>query len=83
MRCYSNYAMDTVNFVRLNCGTQQALAYKHQLDLDGLIVNQDYTWRYQQPVYNDFAWTDSEVSNVTFTFQNPALATFYQLKWAR
>jgi hypothetical protein len=46
-------------------------------------VNQDYTWRYQKPVYDEFAWTDSEVSNVTFTFQNPALATFYQLKWAR
>lgn len=75
--------MDTVNFVRLNCGSQQALAFKHQLDLDGLIVNQDYEWRYQKPVYDEFAWTDSEVSNVTFTFCNPALATFYQLKWAR
>jgi hypothetical protein len=46
-------------------------------------VNQDYTWRYQKPVYDEFAWTDSEVSSVTFTFQNPSLATFYQLKWAR
>ena len=83
MRCYSNYAMDTVNFVRLNCGTQQALAYKYQLDADGLVVNQDYEWRYQKPVYDEFAWTDSEVSHVTFTFQNPVLATFYQLKWSR
>jgi hypothetical protein len=83
MRCYSDYAMDTVNFVRLDCGPQQALALKHQLDLDGLIVNQDYEWRYQKPVYDEFAWTNSEISNVTFTFKNPALATFYQLKWAR
>ena len=75
--------MDTVNFVRLNCGTQQALALKHQLDLDGLIVNQDYEWRYQKPVYDEFAWTNSEVSHVTFTFKKPALATFYQLKWSR
>jgi hypothetical protein len=75
--------MDTLNYIRLDCDTQQALAYKHQLDLDGLIVNQDYTWVYQRPVYNDFAWTDSEVSHVTFTFQNPVMATFYQLKWAR
>ena len=83
MRCYSNYAMDTVNYIRLDCGSQQALAYKQQLDLDGLIVNQDSEWRYQKPVYDEFAWADSEVSNVTFTFKNPALATFYQLKWCR
>jgi hypothetical protein len=83
MRCYSNYAMDTVNFVRLKGDAQRALALKHQLDLDGLIVNQDYEWRYQKPVYDEFSWTDSEVSHVTFTFRNPSLATFYQLKWAR
>ena len=78
-----NYAMDAVDYVRLDCGTQQALAYKYQLDADGLVVNQDYTWHYQKPVYDDFAWTGSEVSCVTFIFKNPALATFYQLKWAR
>jgi hypothetical protein len=83
MHYYSNCAMDTLNYVRLDCGSQQALAYKHQLDLDGLIVNQDYEWRYQKPVYDEFAWSDSEVSHVTFTFQNPSLATFYQLKWLR
>jgi hypothetical protein len=83
MHCCLDYAMDTVTTSGLIVAAQQALAYKHQLDLDGLIVNQDYTWRYQKPVYNDFAWTDSEVSHVTFTFKNPALATFYQLKWAR
>lgn len=75
--------MDTVNYVRINCGSQQALALKHQLDVDGLVVNQDYTWRYQKPVYDEFAWTESEYSSVTFTFKNPSLATFYQLKWAR
>jgi hypothetical protein len=75
--------MDTLNYIRLDCGSQQALAYKHQLDLDGLIVNQDYEWRYQKPVHDEFAWTDSEVSHVTFTFRNPVLATFYQLKWLR
>ena len=75
--------MDTVNYVRINCGSQEALAFKHQLDADGLVVNQDYTWRYQKPVYDEFAWTESEYSSVTFTFQNPALATFYQLKWSR
>ena len=83
MPCCSDYAMDTVNYIRLDCDAQRALGYKHQLDLDGLIVNQDYEWRYQKPVYDEFAWADSEVSHVTFTFRNPVLATFYQLKWAR
>ena len=82
MPCYFDYAMDTVNYIRLDCDAQRALALKHRLDLDGLIVNQDYTWRYQKPVYDNFAWTDREVSHVIFTFRNPALATFYQLKWS-
>ena len=46
-----NYAMETVDYIRLDCGTQQALAYKHQLDLDGLILNQYFIWRTQNPVY--------------------------------
>ena len=83
MHYYSNCAMDMLNYVRLDCGSQQALAYKYQLDADGLVANQDYEWRYQKPVYDEFAWTNSEISHVTFTFKNPALATFYQLKWAR
>lgn len=75
--------MDTVNYVRLDCNAQQAIEFKHQLDRDGLVLDRDYTWRYQKPVYDEFAWTDSEVSNVTFTFENPALASFYKLKWSR
>ena len=83
MPCYFDYAMDTVNYIRLDCGSQQALAYKYQLDADGLVANQDYEWRYQKPVYDEFAWTNSEISHVTFAFRNPSLATFYKLKWAR
>ena len=60
MPCCSDYAMDTVNYIRLDCDAQRALALKHQLDADGLIVNQDYEWRYQKPVYDEFAWTDSD-----------------------
>lgn len=82
MPCCLGYAMDTQNFIRLDCDAQQALAYKHQLDIDGLIVNQDYEWCYQKPVYDNFAWSDSDVNHVTFTFTNPALATFYRLKWS-
>ncbi len=82
MHCCLDYAMATVNHVRLDCNAQQALAYKHELDIDGLIVNQDYTWRYKKPVYDNFAWTESEVNHVIFTFNNPALATFYKLKWS-
>lgn len=74
--------MDMQNSIRLDANAQEAIEYKRQLDQDGLVVNQDYEWRYQKPVYDEFAWTDSEVSNVTFTFKNPSLATFYQLKWS-
>mgnify|MGYP003348951582 CR=1 FL=1 len=83
MHYFSNYAMDTLNWLRIECTAARAMDLKRELDQAGLVVNQDYTWRYQKPVYDEFAWTDSEPSHATFTFQNPAMATFYQLKWAR
>lgn len=75
--------MDRLNWLRIECSAAEAMELKHDLDRAGLVVDRDYVWRYQRPIYNDFAWTDSEPSHVTFTFANASLATFYQLKWAR
>jgi hypothetical protein len=43
---------------------------KNLLIQDGLVQGQDFEW----------AW-ESMVSTAHFDFVNPALATFYQLKW--
>jgi hypothetical protein len=62
---------------------QQALLYKEQLTQNGLIVNQDYSWTYSPIKYNDQGMTLMEQSCVEFEFADPALASFYRLKWIK
>ena len=82
MHYFSNYVMDRLNWFRIECSAAEAMEFKHELDRAGLVLNQDYTWRYQKPVYDNFAWVDSEPSHATFTFANPSHASFFRLKWS-
>jgi hypothetical protein len=52
-----------------------------ELRQSGLIMNQDFEWRYQRSSYGE--GNELVPASVTFEFQDPALATFYQLKWSR
>lgn len=58
-----------------------AVDYKFQLLQAGLIMDDDFTWRYVPTQWNNFT---GETLNkyVEFHFQDSALATFYQLKWS-
>lgn len=62
---------------------QQALWFKEQLTQDGLVLNHDYTWSYQPVKYNDWSMAPMEQSCVEFEFVDPALASFYRLKWTK
>ena len=63
---------------------QEALALKADLDQSGLAVNHDYTWRFQPVKYNnDFSMYAVEESQVLFEFADPAMASFYKLKWIK
>jgi len=55
---------------------QQGLDLKSQLEQSGLIQGYDFTWTYVPP--ND----TKPHRTVIFHFRDPALATFYQLKWS-
>lgn len=60
-----------------------ALALKTELTNSGLVIGQDYTWRFQPVKYSDsFSSTLISESQVTFEFADPAMASFYRLKWA-
>jgi hypothetical protein len=59
----------------------EALELKRELLITGLKMEDDFTWRYQQVKHDDFSFQSSP-SSVTFNFKDPALATFYNLKWA-
>ena len=55
---------------------QEGLDRKHQLEQTGLIQGYDFTWTYVPPDERSIYRT------VIFHFRDPALATFYQLKWS-
>ena len=62
----------------------EAIALKADLDHSGLVVNHDYTWRFQPVKYNnDWSMDPEEASQVLFEFTDPALASFYKLKWIK
>jgi hypothetical protein len=57
-----------------------------RLRLAGLILNQDFTWAYipkapEEPAPPELF--EKNVSLVIIGFRDPALATFYTLKWQR
>ena len=58
----------------------EAMLLKDQLVQDGLVMDVDFEWEYHPAVWDGF--TRKRQKHVMFSFRNPALATFYQLKWA-
>lgn len=67
-----------------NVSAADALALKHELAQSGLILVQDYVWEYHPVKYNhDWSTHPLERSRVVFTFDDPALASFYRLKWTK
>jgi len=66
--------------VKIDCSNPfQAIEYKNQLVADGLEMNRDFWWRWQQNKYDGFSYQEN--SYAEFEFANPALASFYRLKW--
>lgn len=67
----------------LHVGPLAAIELKDQLVTAGLVDNQDFTWEYHQARYDNDGYTAVTPRQVIFSFREPALATFYQLKWLR
>lgn len=59
----------------------QAIELKNELVAAGLVMDQDFVWRYYQARWNDFNYAGIEPATVIFDFEQDSLATFYQLKW--
>lgn len=73
--------LNTLTITKLSAA--DAIALKMDLDRTGLIVDQDYTWRFQPVKYSDsFSSAPISDSQVIFEFADPAMASFYRLKWA-
>jgi hypothetical protein len=68
--------------VRIEHATpDDGIRWNRELQESGLARDQDYIWSYEPALYDAFGVHDSRPRSVVFAFVNPALATFYQLKW--
>lgn len=67
----------------LNVTAIQALELRDQLTTAGLVQNQDFEWAYHRAEYDNFSFDAVVPRHVMFRFQDPKLATYYQLKWAQ
>jgi hypothetical protein len=56
-----------------------ALSLKSQLETAGLRINHDFEWAWHPRRWDGM--TGDTPGFVEFVFRDPALATFYQLKW--
>ena len=64
-----------------NIEVYDAIDLKNRLIQDGLVMDQDFKWAWITAEYNDVeGWTRQK--HAEFEFHDPALATFYQLKWS-
>lgn len=57
-----------------------AIDCKFQLLKAGLAINDDFTWRYFPSQWDSFTGVVG-TRYAEFCFRDPAVATFYQLKW--
>lgn len=57
------------------------IRWTRELQESGLVRDRDYAWSYEPAKYDNFGLYNSAPRAVVFEFQDPALATFYGLKW--
>jgi hypothetical protein len=67
----------------LHVGAVAALELRDQLTDAGLIQDHDFEWEYHQAEYDGSSFQAVMPRHVIFRFQDPKLATYYQLKWAQ
>ncbi len=66
--------------VLLDIYPHEAIALKDQLLAAGLDQGTDFSWAYSSSEYDNFSG-DLRNRRTVFKFSDPAVATFYRLKW--
>lgn len=64
-----------------NVSVTVAIDLKNELLGAGLVLNEDFQWAYMHPITDSYAYTQVTPSRVEFEFKDPAMATFYSLRW--
>lgn len=63
-----------------DCFPMQAIELKNSLIQQGLEQDQDFRWGYRSSEYDGF--TMNRPRHAAFAFRDPAMASFFRLKWA-
>lgn len=66
----------------LHVNAVRVLELRDELVAAGLIQDQDFEWEYHQAEWDGSSFQAVSPRHAVFRFQNPALATYYQLKWS-
>ena len=66
----------------VDVGPYQAIDLKRHLEQTGLVMGDDFDWQFV-PSHDDGFSGINPPRHVNFYFRDPALATFYQLKWGQ
>jgi len=67
--------------VVLHVNAVRALELRDQVLSHGLIQDRDFVWEYTQASYDNDGYTAVTPRQVKFKFVDPAMATFFNLKW--
>ena len=80
-RATYSVSMSDNKVVIQHCTAGRAIELKNELVDAGLIMDEDFVWRYYQAKWDEFSFAGVEPSTVIFEFADPALTTFYSLRW--
>ena len=69
--------------VVLHVNAVRALELRDELLRHGLIQDRDFSWEYHQATYDNDGFFAVNPRQVKFNFCDPALATFFKLKWVK
>lgn len=67
----------------LHVNAVRALELRDEVTDSGLVQDHDYSWEYHQATYNNDGFTAVTPRQVRFYFEDPAMATFFNLKWSK
>lgn len=67
--------------VVLHVNAVRALELRDHVLEHGLVQEHDFTWEYRQATYDNDGFTAVTPRQVRFVFKDPAMATFFNLKW--
>jgi len=75
--------MNIREVVLLDRSANEVLELVKELRSSGLVQGQDFDFKYQPPVWDNFSMDAVQNKRAIFYFYKEKYATFYELKWSQ